>query len=110
MAYIALDVTAVINDDVQLVRSAYAAMDVTVAHAIVPLAIASVVIVPLAIASVVIGTLDALGTPWGLLQHYWVLLRFVLTLVARVVLLVDRQTIGSLAEAAGSGADAHVLP
>ena len=100
VAYIALDVTAVSSADVQLVRAAYAAMEVTAAYAIVPLAIASVVI----------GTLNALGTSWGLFQHYWVLLKFVLTLVASAVLLVETQTIRSLAEAAGSGADPRALP
>jgi uncharacterized membrane protein len=100
LAYIALDVTAVISDDRQLVRAAYAAMEVTATYAIVPLAVASVVI----------GTLNALGTSWGLLQHYWVLMKLLLTLVASVVLLVESRTISTLADAAATGADPRSLP
>jgi uncharacterized membrane protein len=100
LAYIALDVTAVISDDGQRVGAAYSAMEVIAAYAIVPLVLASVVI----------GTLNALGTSWGLFQHYWVLLKFLLTLVASVVLLVESRTISSLAEAAAIGADPQSLP
>jgi hypothetical protein len=100
MAYIALDVTAVISDDRQLVRAAYAAMEVTATYAIVPLAVASVVI----------GTLNALGTSWGLFQHYWVLMKLLLTLVASIVLLVESRTISSLADAAATGTDPRSLP
>jgi hypothetical protein len=100
LAYIALDVTAVTSHDGQLVRAAYAAMEVTATYAIVPLALASVLV----------GTINALGTSWGLFQHYWVLLKFLLTLVASVVLLVESRTISSLADAAATGADPQSLP
>ncbi len=100
LAYIALDVTAVISRDVERVRSAYLAMDLTITYAIVPLALASVTI----------GIVNALGTSWGLFRHYWVLVKLLLTLVATTVLLLEAQTIRSLAEAAESGADPRGLP
>jgi hypothetical protein len=100
VAYVALDVTAVTSGDVGLVRAAYAAMEVTALYAIVPLALAAVVI----------GTINALGTSWGLFQHYWVLVKFLLTLVAGAVLVVETQTISALAEAARSSPDPRELP
>ncbi|TQN43102.1 hypothetical protein FHU33_2526 [Blastococcus colisei] len=100
LAYIALDVTAVVSTDVERVRSAYLAMDVIISYAIVPLALASVLV----------GIVNALGTSWGLFRHYWVLVKLLLTLVATTILLLEAQTIRSLAEAAGSGADPHGFP
>jgi len=100
LAYLALDVTAVTSRDVQLVRAAYLAMELTVGY----------VIVPLALASVLIGIVNALGTPWGLLRHYWVLVKLLLTLFATTVLLLETQTISHLARAAGAGADPRELP
>lgn len=100
LAYLALDVTAVISSDVDRVRSAFVAMELTVLYAIVPLALATVVI----------GLVNALGTSWGLFRHYWVLAKLLLTTVATIVLLLETKTIRSLAEAAGSGADPLGLP
>ena len=100
IAYIALDVTAVANSDPDRVRTAYLAMDV----------IAVAAIIPLALASVVIGVVNALGTPWGLFRHYWVLAKLLLTLIATAVLLVESRTIRSLARAADASADPSTLP
>lgn len=100
VAYIALDVVAVTSRDVQTVRAAYLAMELTVFS----------VIVPLALASVTIGVVNALGTHWGLFRHYWVLVKFLLTLVATSVLLLEAQTISSMATTAASGVDPRELP
>jgi uncharacterized membrane protein len=100
LAYLALDVTAATSRNVPLVRAAYLAMEVTVVYAVVPLALASVFI----------GIVNALGTPWGLFRHYWVLVKFALTLVATAVLLLETRTIRALATAAGSAADPRELP
>ena len=100
VAYIALDVTAVLSRDADRVRSAYLAMETTVTYAIVPLALAAVTI----------GVVNALGTSWGLFRHYWVLVKLLLTLVATAVLLVETRTIRSLAETAASGVDPQALP
>lgn len=100
VAYIALDVAAVTSRDVDLVRAAYLAMEVTVYS----------VIVPLALASVLIGVLNALGTSWGLFRHHWVVVKLLLTVLATAVLLAETRTISALADAAGSGADPRDLP
>ncbi|HZD24503.1 MAG TPA: DUF2269 domain-containing protein [Acidimicrobiia bacterium] len=84
-AYLSLDVTTVISDDVPTLRAAYLGMDTIV----------TTVIVPLAIVSLVTGLVVSLGTRWGLFRHYWVLISLLLTVVGTVVLLVETQTIAA---------------
>lgn len=100
LAYLALDITAVTSGDVQMVRGAYSAMAVLIGY----------VIVPLALGSVIIGIINALGTSWGLLRHYWVLAKLLLTVVATTVLLLETQTVIQLADVAPSTADPGELP
>jgi hypothetical protein len=72
-----------------------------------------VVIVPLTFASLLTGLIVALGTPWGLFRHYWVLVKFMLTILATVLLLLHTQPISRVATAARaglvSGPDLHAL-
>ena len=78
--------------DAQAARAAALAMDVA----------AWFVILPLAIATLVTGLIQALGTPWGLWRHYWVIFKLVFTLVATSVLLAKLGPIAHLSEAASS--------
>ena len=98
VGYIALDLAAVTSRDIELVRAAYMAMELIVGYAIVPLACASVVV----------GVVNAVGTSWGLFQHYWVLVKLLLTLVATAVLLAETRTIRSLADAAAASDPRHL--
>jgi hypothetical protein len=100
VAYLALDVTASMSRDADLVRTAYGAMELVVVSAIVPLALATVVI----------GVVNALGTTWGLFRHWWVIVKLLLTLVATTVLLLQLPTVRMLAEASRSAADPRDLP
>ena len=92
VAYLALDVTAATSRDAQTLRAAYIAMG----------SIARFVIVPLALASLLTGLIMSLGTKWGLLRHYWVLISLLLTVIATAVLLVETQVIGSMADMAAA--------
>lgn len=58
------------------------------------------VIVPSALLSLLTGLVSSLGTPWGLVRHYWVLVKLVLTLFTLVVLAVQVRPIHQLAERA----------
>ncbi len=102
-AYIALDVAAAISQDVQTLRAAYLAMEM----------IAWYVIVPLALASLLTGLVMSLGTKWGLFRHYWVTISLLLTVLATIILLVETQTISSIAsiaaDPAASSADLRAL-
>lgn len=86
-AYLALDVVASTGDDPDRLRAAYLGMQV----------IAGDVIVPLALATFVTGVVISVGTRWGLLRHYWVVMSLLLTGVAVGVLLVEMQTVDHLA-------------
>jgi hypothetical protein len=90
LAYLALGVGAVTSPDVQTVRAAWTAMELTGWY----------VIVPLALASLLTGLVMALGTKWGLFRHYWVLISFALTIFATVVLLLHMPTVSSMADVA----------
>jgi hypothetical protein len=72
--------------DVQLVRGAALAMDVS----------AWFVILPLAIGALATGLIHALATPWGLFRHYWIVFKLVLTGVATLVLLLKLGPISDL--------------
>jgi hypothetical protein len=88
--YLALGLGAATSEDVQTVRAAWAAMEITGWY----------VIVPLALASLLTGLVMALGTKWGLFRHYWVLISFALTVLATVVLLLHMPTVSSMADVA----------
>lgn len=92
--YLALDVAAATSQDVRTLRAAYLGMEL----------IAWYVIVPLALASLLTGIVMSLGTRWGLFRHYWVLISFLLTMVATVVLLIETQTISYFADVAANPA------
>jgi hypothetical protein len=83
-AFLALASTGLSDHDAQIVRAAYPAMEI----------IARFVIFPLALASLLTGLVQSLGTPWGLFQHYWVLVKLVLTAFATGVLLAKMNLIG----------------
>lgn len=54
-------------------------------------------IVPLALITLALGTLQSLVTPWGLIRHYWVLIKLVLTVLVVVVLWLQLGNIRLLA-------------
>lgn len=100
IAYLALDIIATVGQDVVRVRAAYFGMEMIILY----------VIVPLALASVLIGIANALSAPWGLFQHYWVVVKLILTLFATTILLLEVQSVRYMAEVARSGADPRELP
>jgi hypothetical protein len=97
-AFLALAITGLTSRDAQMVRTAYAAMELT----------ARFVIVPLAIASLFSGIVQSLGTPWGLFRHYWVLAKLLLTTFATIVLLAKVPLIGYAARRAAEGTSSSV--
>jgi hypothetical protein len=95
-AFIGLAVVGVSSDDPATVRGVYLVMEPA----------AWLVLVPLALVSLLTGVVQALGTPWGLLRHYWVVFKLVINLFATAVLLIYTSTFDSLAdEAADPRAD-----
>ena len=89
-AYLALDVTTATSQDAPMLRASYLGMESIVRY----------VIVPLAVSSLLTGLVMSLGTKWGLFRHYWVLISFLLTIIATAVLLVETRVISSFADMA----------
>lgn len=87
-AFLALAVSGATNPNRELVRAAYLAMNLVNAYAIVPFCFASLVT----------GIAQSLVTPWGLVRHYWVLIKLLLTVVSTAVLLLHTQLIRAAAE------------
>ena len=90
VAYMALGVAAVRSNDVETVRAAWIAMEIT----------GWFVIVPLAVLSLLTGLMMALGTKWGLFRYYWVAISFVLTLIATIVLILHMPTVSTTVDTA----------
>jgi hypothetical protein len=86
-AFLALAVAGLTNRDAQMARSAYLAMEL----------ITWFVIVPSAFASLLTGLVVSLGSEWGLVRHYWVLAKLLITIIATVLLLIHTQPVGLLA-------------
>ncbi|AAK65210.1 hypothetical protein [Sinorhizobium meliloti] len=87
--FLALGLVGLASADVDTAGSLYVAMD----------AIARLVIVPMVLASpsLITGLVQALGTVWGLFRHYWVLAKFLPTVLTAVVLLLQLDLIGYVA-------------
>lgn len=81
------------------ISGVYAALNITLAA----------VIVPLALLSVLTGIIDAIGTPWGLFRHWWVVIKLVLTLAATAVLLLHAPVAARAASFAHAGSS-HLAP
>src|ERR687891_2005579 len=92
VAYLALGVAAETSQDAQTVRAAWIAMELT----------GWFVIVPLALAALLTGLVMALGTPWGLFRHYWVLITLLLTVFATTILLLHMPTVSYYAGVAAA--------
>jgi hypothetical protein len=98
VAFLGLAVTGVTSDSETTVRSVNLSMEVMV----------RVVIVPLALVGFATGLVSAVGTTWGLLRHYWVVIKLGTTLVATLVLLLyteEARTAAALAKSARTTLD-----
>lgn len=90
VVFLALSVVGLTSQDAQTVRGAYLVME----------SAAWFVLVPFAFASLFTGVVQALGTTWGLFQHYWVLFKLLITILATGVLLLYLETLDFLASVA----------
>ena len=81
--FLTLSVAGVLSKDLQTLHGIYRSMDLAVRW----------VVVPLALMSLAGGIVQSLATPWGLLRHYWVLTKFVLTVFATAILLAKVELI-----------------
>lgn len=80
--FLVLSIAGLTSRDAEIVRGAYLAMDM----------VGRFVIVPMSLAALVTGLLQALGTEWGVFRHYWVLVKFIMTVFATFLLLLHQLT------------------
>jgi len=86
-AYLALCASGLSTHDPARARASYLSMEV----------VAWFVIVPAAVAALLTGLVQASGTPWGLFRHYWILVKFLLTIGAITVFLMHIPAISRMA-------------
>jgi hypothetical protein len=98
-AYLALAVAAQISQQASTIYSAWMGMEL----------IGWAVIVPLGCLAFLTGLLMSLGTTWGLVRHYWVLIALVLTTLVLGVLLLHMPTVTQTAELARTMNEAEAM-
>jgi hypothetical protein len=99
-AFLALSIAGLMSADAETVRGAYVAMNL----------IGQFVIVPLSVVALLTGIIQSLGTEWGLFRHYWLLMKFLLTLAANFLLLLHQFTAVGRAAKLASAATAGTMP
>lgn len=50
---------------------------------------------PFSLAALLTGVVQSVGTAWGLLRHYWVIAKLLITVLATLLLLVHMQPVGT---------------
>lgn len=80
--FLALAVIGLTSSNAQTVRGVYLVMEPA----------ARMVLVPLSLASLLTGLIQSLGTPWGLVRHYWVVFKLMIAVFATVLLLLYLET------------------
>lgn len=96
---LALAIVGLVSEDVERVRAVYLTLEV----------LGWAVLVPLSVASLVTGLVQSLGSRWGLLRHYWVLIKLLMNVTATVVLLMYTQTLSYLAGVAARSSNLATL-
>ncbi len=91
-AFLILAIAALTGRNDRLVVGAYLAMDL----------IARTVILPLMFGSLLSGLVLGLGTAWGLVRHYWVLIKLIVTSFAAAVLLIKMLLVAEAARMAAA--------
>jgi hypothetical protein len=86
-AFLTLAVIGLSSREPENIRAAYVVMDL----------VTRIVIVPLILAALLSGIVQSLGTAWGLVRHYWVLAKLLLTAFTVGVLLLQLGPIAMLA-------------
>lgn len=88
--YLALTIAGLTSHDPQVVRAAYLSMDL----------IGWFVIVPFSLVSLLTGLVQSLFTQWGLFRQWWIVAKFLLTIVSVLILLRHMQGASHMAHLA----------
>ena len=91
-AFAVLAIVGLRSTNANEVTSAYVASDLVTRY----------MIVPLCFTALFTGLVQSLGTPWGLIRHYWVIAKLVLTVVATGLLLLHTAPVEHVASVAAT--------
>jgi hypothetical protein len=87
VAYLALAIVGLTSQDPSVARACYRSMAL----------IGPFVIIPFSLATLLSGVIEAVGTRWGVFQHWWVVAKLGLTALATVILLRHMTAVISMA-------------
>jgi hypothetical protein len=87
LAYLSLAVAGLTSHEPPTVRGAFLCMEL----------IGWFIIVPLSLLALSTGLIQSLATDWGLFRHYWILAKFVITIVGTTVLLLHLPSVSHMA-------------
>ncbi|HWB99902.1 MAG TPA: hypothetical protein VG672_24510 [Bryobacteraceae bacterium] len=99
-AFLALSISGLTSQNVDLVRGDYLAMNL----------VGEFILLPLSALALVTGLVQALGTEWGLLRYYWVVVKLVLTLGATFLLALHQFAAVAAAAARVARSSSTALP
>lgn len=99
-AFLVLSIAGLTSQEAEVVRGAYLSMNL----------IGLFIIVPLSLAALATGLVQSLGTEWGLVRYYWVLVKLALTMGSTFLLLLHQFTAVAGAAKLVSGSAAGTLP
>lgn len=88
VGFLVLVVAALWSQNTQTMRAVWVALELTGWFAIVPLSLVALLS----------GFVLSLGTSWGLLRHYWVVFKLLLSVLATLVLLINMQTVSAVSK------------
>jgi hypothetical protein len=88
-AFLVLAVAGLTRESPNVVLACYVAMSLTTWFAVVPLAIISLIS----------GAISSLGTKWGLVRHYWVMVKLVVSIFITALLALHMPLVDFLASA-----------
>jgi hypothetical protein len=92
-AFLILSIAGIQSTVDLVVRSSFISMDL----------VARFLIVPLSFASLVTGLIVSIGTQWGLIKHYWIIFKFIITVLCVAILQLHMGPIKTLAQHATTG-------
>lgn len=99
-SFLVLSIAGLTSQNKEIVRAAYLAMNL----------VGQFIIVPLSLAALLTGLVQSLGSHWGLFRHYWVIVKFTLTIGATLLLLLHQFTAVAGAARRVSGTATGTLP
>ncbi len=90
VVFVAHSIVGITSADRQIITAAYIAMWLS----------CWLVIVPANIGSLLTGIVQAFFTPWGLIKHWWIVVKLILTIGCTILLLLHTNQISYLAQTA----------